>query len=106
VPLVPEPIHNERPGEMQETPPEGWFAHEILEGRIIFHNNTDTTWTHPDPHYDGPLYRDYENALEIVEPVFEASSYTWGSDTTQVAIEVMPSPGSTELVIQQRPRLY
>jgi hypothetical protein len=77
---------------VRHTLDETWQAYETLESRIIFWDTAEstTTWIHPDPHYDGPSYAHHPDLLNRVEPVFEALSYTWGSETSQVAVDILP----------------
>jgi hypothetical protein len=58
---------------------------ENLEGRFIFRQQDEdgswtTSWTHPDPNFDGQLYLSpREKSAPRLEPSFEALSYCWGS---------------------------
>jgi len=88
----PRPLQKQSLEQIRASLPEGWEASETLDGRIVFGNRMQqrTTWTHPDPRYCGAAYKADEQALEMVEPAYEALSYTWGSDETQTDIEVLP----------------
>jgi len=93
---------DDRLEKMKGTLPQGWWAYETVQGRIIFLNedNMRTSWTHPDPYYKGQPYEADATALDEVEPVFEALSYTWGSEAVQLPIEVI---SSSEHIGQEAP---
>ncbi|KAF2826971.1 HET-domain-containing protein [Ophiobolus disseminans] len=90
-PLPARPPFDDRLEKVRKTLPQGWGAYKTREGRIIYDDGPTTTYSHPDTHYGGPSYDDDRHALEEVELIFEALSYTWGSEANQVAIEVVPT---------------
>ena len=83
---ITEPREEDRLERIQNSLPEGWYAYETLEGRIIFWDGVGSTcWDHPHQERESD-----EAAVNMAQPAFEALSYTWGSDGNQTAIEVLP----------------
>ncbi|PLN79936.1 heterokaryon incompatibility protein-domain-containing protein [Aspergillus taichungensis] len=60
--------------------PQGWEAHETLEGRIIFHHSESdlVTWDPPVSDFEKALYDPTELEDSPLSPFFEALSYVWG----------------------------
>lgn len=96
--VIPEerPPHKMSTEDLLETLPLNWVAFETLEGRYVFadlhEESEDTSWTHPDPSFDGALYEpDPELPNPGFQPVYEALSYTWGSTDNPETAYVVPS---------------
>lgn len=94
VPLIPKLSCDDRLEKMRETLPRKCQAYETLECRIVYLKtfNGSSQWNHHDPHYNGQSGGVTGDVSVKVEPMFEALSYTWGSETRRIAIEVVPLP--------------
>jgi hypothetical protein len=77
--------------------PTGWAAYTTLEGRTIFKGPSSTSWTHPDPSYNGYDFSEFEES-RISNLEYEALSYTWGSDANTENVFVVRSAGEDEQV--------
>ncbi|RYP64142.1 hypothetical protein DL769_006769 [Monosporascus sp. CRB-8-3] len=85
-----QPAHDNKPKrlllkEIEESLPEGWSAHETLEGRLIFWDRWDgqTFWTHPDSSLPRDTYDPVIEECDGAQVQYEALSYTWGSSTSR-----------------------
>ncbi|KAJ4019471.1 hypothetical protein NW766_003198 [Fusarium irregulare] len=95
--FVPSSVDNNSPlisiEEIKKTIPEEspWDVFTTLEGRTIFVNNDtdETSWSHPDPLVDRSLYdREYVSENNKAQPVYEALSYTWGTEIASSLVKV------------------
>ena len=97
--LYPEVIQRKRLSrdELQKTLPPGWEVAETAKYkyRYIFEDpDENTRWTHPDPELDPATWQDLEELPPSgFEPVFEALSYSWGSQQNLVPAEIVSTPG-------------
>lgn len=86
--------------EIQKTLPEGWYAKETLEGRILFYdaNRQASSWVHPNPDVPHDAYDDVNQEQERrhSELDYEALSYCWGPPRARAKALVIKLDDSTQ----------
>lgn len=85
--------------QVRQTLPKGWWAGEMVEGRMIFVNENDSTsgstWTHPGASIPPDCYNPLGEVQKAAEPRYEALSYTWGSPADpETALVIDPNDSS------------
>jgi hypothetical protein len=93
--------------ELKGTLPEKWNVYETIEGQAFFYyeeddgSNWKATWEHPDPTFDNSLFSASGNNLEPSSHslVYEALSYTWGSDQARVAVLITDDTSAVPAVL-------
>lgn len=94
---------------LRSTLPDGWEAHETLEGRYVFHcsQSDEVTWDHPDPDFDAELY-DTEREIDDQKPspCYEALSYVWGKPDKSHQVIVVDENAGSHAQLQITTNLY
>ncbi|GAB1314452.1 Heterokaryon incompatibility protein 6, OR allele [Madurella fahalii] len=96
-------------GALRSTLPDGWEAHETLEGRYVFHcsQSEEVVWKHPDPAFDSALY-DVELEIDGQKclPCYEALSYVWGKPDKSHHVIVVDENARSPTQLQITTNLY